>query len=157
MHKGTTFHIYLPLAELVAGGQRVHVSEARGGTETLLVAEDDGSVRSIICEILRRYGYTVIEAVDGQDAVERFADNRIDLLILDSVMPKMNGRETYEKIKKIRPDAKALFMSGYTRDIILTKGIQDGEFKFIPKPVTPIMLLQATREALDGWKAGSGE
>ncbi|MBA4416566.1 MAG: hybrid sensor histidine kinase/response regulator [Syntrophus sp. (in: bacteria)] len=146
---GTTFHIYLP-ATSAASEEAANASEIRGGTETLLIAEDNDAVRHAMSDMLRKYGYTVIGAIDGQDAVEIFArDGDIDLIILDSVMPKKNGRETYEEIKNIKPGIKVLFISGYTRDIILDKGIRDKEFPFIPKPVLPTTLLQTLREILD--------
>jgi len=83
-------------------------------------------------------------------AIEQFkkADN-IDLIILDSVMPKMNGREAYNEIHKIKPDIKVIFTSGYTRDVFLDKGIEDKEFNFLQKPISLPILLQKVREVLD--------
>ncbi|HEX2966978.1 MAG TPA: response regulator, partial [Syntrophorhabdaceae bacterium] len=79
----------------------------------------------------------------------------VDLLILDTIMPKKNGREAYDEIKKIKPNSKAIFTSGYTRDIILDKGMAAGDtFEFILKPITPYELLQKVRQVLDG--SGSG-
>jgi CheY-like chemotaxis protein len=91
-----------------------------------------------------------VNAADGEKAVDVFRKNgEIDLVILDSVMPKKNGREAYEEIKKISPDIKALFISGHTRDTRLDKGIADEEVDFLPKPLSPIKLLQTIREILD--------
>jgi CheY-like chemotaxis protein len=91
-----------------------------------------------------------IEAVDGQDAIEKFElHHDIDLSILDSVMPRKNGREAFEKIRAINPRIKVLFISGYTRDIVLDKGIKDREFDFIPKPLMLDRFLQKIREILD--------
>jgi len=148
--RGTTFHIYLPAVPPIDAEETTPVSEIRGGTETVLIAEDSDSVRDIISNILLNYGYTVIKAVDGNDAVKIFSGHReIDIIILDSVMPGMNGREVYEEIIKMKPDIKALFISGHTRDTVLNKGIRDKEFHFISKPVSPRKLLQTLREILD--------
>jgi PAS domain S-box-containing protein len=149
--KGTTFHIYLPAVPPIDTGKTAPVAaDIRGGTETVLIAEDSDSVRDIMSNILRNYGYTVIKAVDGNDAVEIFSGHRgIDIVILDSVMPGKNGREVYEEIIKMKPDIKVLFISGHTRDTVLDKGIIDKEFHFISKPVLPGKLLQTLREILD--------
>ncbi|OPY64509.1 MAG: Blue-light-activated protein [Syntrophorhabdus sp. PtaU1.Bin002] len=101
-------------------------------------------------EVLQQYGYKVIEAIDGENAIERFKHHRgIGLIIVDSVMPKKNGREVYEEIRKLQPYIKTLFTSGYTKDIVLDKGIEDGKFDFIAKPLSPTTLLQKVREILD--------
>ncbi len=148
--RGTTFHIYLPAVPPIDAKKTAPAADIRGGTETVLIAEDSDSVRDIISNILRNYGYTVIKAVDGNDAVEIFSRHReIDIIILDSVMPGKNGREVYEEIIKMKPDIKALFISGHTRDTVLDKGIIDKEFHFISKPVLPGKLLQTLREILD--------
>ena len=154
LKKGTTFFIYFPVMEnTVREGEPVFSESpaANKGTETILVAEDDTSVRLFLTEILTHHGYTVLEAVDGQDAVEIFARQGagIDLLILDSVMPRKNGRETYDAIKNMNIPVKVLFMSGYTKDIILDKGVEEGEVDFIAKPITPDDLLARVRDILD--------
>jgi two-component system, cell cycle sensor histidine kinase and response regulator CckA len=101
-------------------------------------------------DALEKYGYKTIEATDGEDAIEKFTQHRdIDLVILDSVMPKKNGREAYEAIRRIRPSIKALFTSGYTKDVVLDKGIEDKDLDFIAKPLSPTALLQKIREVLD--------
>ncbi|MBF0509110.1 MAG: response regulator, partial [Deltaproteobacteria bacterium] len=121
-----------------------------GGAETILVAEDDTAVRDIMKVILERHGYTVIEAEDGQDAINKFMDNKdkIDLLIFDVVMPKKNGKEAYEEIKKVKGDIQAVFSSGYTDDILQKTGIIKEGLGFISKPVTPHLLLLKVRQAL---------
>jgi len=118
----------------------------KGGTETVLVAEDDASVRELIKEILLGYGYKVIEAEDGEDAVRRFKENKdgIRLLILDVIMPKKNGKKVYDDIMKERPDVKVIFMSGYDANVIHKK-----EFDFISKPISIEKLLRKIREVLD--------
>jgi CheY-like chemotaxis protein len=150
--RGTTFRMYLPLIEgEIKEIQQDVIPAIKGGTETLLLAEDDTDVRSLIKDILESYGYKVIDAADGEDALRLFHKNREDIrmAILDVVMPKKNGREVYEEIKRIVPDIKVLFMSGYTADIISEKGILKAGLDFISKPVSPKDLLKLVREILD--------
>jgi two-component system cell cycle sensor histidine kinase/response regulator CckA len=149
-NKGTTFHIYFPTIERAGGEEERPSAPVRRGDETILVAEDSEAVRSLMSRVLREYGYRIIEAIDGADAVEQFKKaKRIDLLILDSVMPKMNGREAYDEICKVNPDVRVIFTSGYTRDVFVGKGIEDKRFDFIQKPISPTTLLQRVREVLD--------
>ena len=149
--RGTTFHIYLPAVDLRAKSKEHEAPAVRGGEELILIAEDDGEVRRFMCDVLKRYGYRIVEAVDGEDAVRRFRNHAgVDLVILDSVMPKRNGREAYEEIRGIDPHARVLFMSGYTRDIVLDKGVEEGTFNFIAKPLLIDKLLAKVREVLDG-------
>jgi len=150
--KGTTFNIYLPVIE--ESGKKPELSTMKAtprGTETVLLAEDDPVVRTLAKCVLEEFGYTVIEAVDGADAVDKFKENidRIQLVILDVVMPKKNGKQSYDSIKMIRPDVKALFMSGYTGDILSSRGILDENLTFVPKPLKQSVLLQKVREVLD--------
>jgi len=148
---GTTFLIYLPIStrELV---QQVKAPEAppRGGTETILVAEDDEATRNLDRKILEAYGYRVIEAYDGEDAIAKFKEHgdRIGLLFLDSIMPKKNGKEVYEEVTRIRPGLKVLFTSGYTTETF--SDLETRGFRFIAKPILPTQLLKMIREALDG-------
>ena len=148
---GTTFLLYLPEVKEKPRTTRTAVREAQGGSETLLLAEDNADIRAITSEILKRSGYTVIEAVNGQDAVERFREHRdeIQLIILDVVMPEKNGKEAYEEIRTMRHDIKALFMSGYTGDVVLDKGVFGKAFDYVAKPISPNELLIKVREALD--------
>lgn len=150
--KGTTFRIYLPLV-------KAEVPEAKTakplppvvGTETVLVAEDDTSVRSLSKKLLESFGYKVIEAVDGEDAVNKFRENKdkIQFLLLDVMMPKKNGKEAYDEIKNISPDIKTLFMSGYTSDAVMTRGIVEAGLNFVSKPISPTDFLKKVREVLD--------
>lgn len=148
---GTTFHIYLPAVSAAAVEEEAAPSvQIKGGSETVLVADDDTDVRRLIKDVLTRYGYNVLEAVDGEDAVEKFRQlERVDLLVIDSVMPKKNGREVYEEISRTSPGMKVLFISGYTKDVILDKGIEEGEFDFLSKPLSPNVFLKMVREILD--------
>ncbi|NJD62775.1 MAG: response regulator, partial [Deltaproteobacteria bacterium] len=120
--KGTTFNIYLPLIRVERESEQRKEEDAmppRGGMETILVAEDDAALRRLNKATLSHFGYTIIEAIDGADAVARFLENReiIRLVILDGIMPKMNGKEAYREIKAMRPELKCIFMSGYSEDI----------------------------------------
>jgi PAS domain S-box-containing protein len=150
--KGTTFKIYLPVIKSEAEETKPEViAPLKNGTETVLVAEDETEVRRLIKSMLEEFGYKIIEAVDGEDAIDKFMENkdRIQLLILDVIMPRRNGKEAYEEIKKVRPDIKALFISGYATDIIHEKDILEKKINFISKPILPTELLKKVREVLD--------
>ena len=150
--KGTTFTIYLPVSkEQIRTTVRHAQREVRGGTETILVAEDNADVRILAKGVLEDKGYAVIEATDGDDAIRQFLrhKDRINLLILDVVMPGKNGKEAAEEMRRHRPDVKILFTSGHTGDVILTKGIHDKKMEFIAKPLLPNDLLIKVREVLD--------
>jgi signal transduction histidine kinase/ActR/RegA family two-component response regulator len=152
--KGTTFRIYLPLTE-TAVSKDIKTAEAAtaitGGPETILLAEDEDAVRKLTRIVLEEFGYTVIEASDGQEAVSKFMENkdRIGLFLTDIVMPVMNGREAYERIKKIKPKLKVLFASGYPSDFTHKSEILAEGLDFIGKPVSPDNLLKKVREVLD--------
>jgi len=148
--KGSTFKIYLPLIKKTQVEEERHevpVTPAVG-TETILIAEDNEEVRTFTRHVLERNGYTVIETVDGEDAVTEFEKNRerVNLLLLDVIMPKKSGKEVSDIAKKMRPDIKILFTSGYTADIIHEKGIFDKGLDFISKPTTPKELLNKVRK-----------
>jgi len=151
--RGTTFQIYLPIVEnkdqdLKAEDGAIHPAN---GTETILIAEDDPVVRAVVEAILLKFGYTVIIAVDGQDAVRKFAAarNRISLVMMDIIMPVMNGKDAADEIRRIQPGTKILFTSGYTADIICSRGeLEEGE-ELLLKPVTPLDLSLKLRQMLD--------
>ena len=150
---GTIFKVYLPtvLASALAGNREVReVAPLRGGTETILVGEDDDALRRLSKNVLGHYGYHVIEAVDGQDAVDKFVEygERIDLVILDAIMPKKNGKLACDEMRAMRPNMKVLFVSGYTRDIFAENKVFDENSAFIQKPVPPDVLLSKVRELL---------
>jgi PAS domain S-box-containing protein len=147
---GATFTLYFPAAREGTAPPAPEAGAARGGTEVILIAEDDAPVRRLMAEVLTRRGYRVVEAADGVEAVELFRSaGRVDLLILDSVMPGKNGRETYNEIHGSAPDVTVLFTSGHAQDLVMDKGVEEGRFRFIPKPVRPADLLRAVRDALD--------
>ncbi len=150
--KGTTFQICFPL--VASAGESEKTAEVRpvaGGTETILLIEDSEEIRQILREVLTGVGYTVIEAADGQDGVDKFREHQaeVDLLILDVIMPRKNGKEAYDEICAMKSDVRAIFTSGYTADIIGRKGVLGEEYNFIAKPMSPHVLLGKIRELLD--------
>ena len=150
--KGAKFTVYLPLAEVSTGADTLQERvELRGGSEVILVAEDNAQVREIVTATLSDFGYTIIEAIDGEDAIEKFKESKggIDLLLLDVIMPRKNGKEAYVEIKRMRPDVRAIFMSGYTGDILSRKGISREGIPMISKPIIVEKLLREIREVLD--------
>ncbi len=150
--RGTSFHIYFPALKSDASKNRAYAEEAlKGGTESILVAEDDEVIRTLTSSLLREFGYTVIVAKDGNDAVSVFRENRdrIGLLLLGVIMPRKNGKDAYEEIRTLRPGIKVLFISGYSADMISKEGILEKGLSFISKPVSPSELLRKVREALD--------
>lgn len=149
--KGTTFKIYFPLVKRKA--EEIKHEEpviSVTGTETVLIAEDDPNIRRLSKTLLETFGYKVIEAVDGEDAIEKFLENKekVQLLILDVMMPRKNGKEAYDEIRKASPGIKTLFMSGYMADVMQTKGILEAGLDFISKPVSPTQFLKKVREVL---------
>jgi CheY-like chemotaxis protein len=150
---GTTFRIYLPAA--TAPGERCvkqTVSPVlRDGTETVLVAEDDAQLRELTEHILSQSGYKVILARDGEEAMTLFRESKddIQLVILDVLMPKKSGYDTYVEMKRIRPDIKSIFFSGYTADRIRQDNLHLGQINLLLKPVAPEDLLVKVRTVLD--------
>lgn len=149
--KGTALKLYLPVVERDAEAMdSVVLPPVTGGTETILLAEDAAEVRTLAKNVLEEFGYRVILAENGEDAVEKYKANAgIALLILDVIMARKNGKEAYEEISGLNPDIKALFMSGYTANIIHKKGILDRGTEFISKPFSPNAFLRKVREVLD--------
>ncbi|MEW6500017.1 MAG: response regulator [Thermodesulfobacteriota bacterium] len=158
--RGTTFKIYLPLTAgtAVAEEKAATPPPPARGTETILVAEDDPALRKLCTTILTDFGYTVIAAVDGEDAVQQFLANqgKIHLLLFDLIMPKRNGKEAYDAIRKLAPDVKGIFASGYAPDIIRQKAALDNDTPVLFKPMSPVELLEKVREVLDKGKGGEG-
>ena len=150
--KGTTFKIYLPAIEIAGESPAARIEDRpAGGRETILLAEDENDVRALITIVLREAGYTVIESVDGEEAVQQFTEHAgsLSLFLSDVIMPKMNGKAAYEQIRAVKPGIKVIFMSGYTADIIQSKGITNDGIPFLPKPIFPDQLLRKVREVLD--------
>jgi len=151
--RGTTFRIYLPRcrderAAVVGETPR----DAGGGRETLLLVEDEPQLLELAREALAALGYTVLSAASPGDALRLCEGHpgRIDLLVTDVVMPGMNGRQLRERIQRLRPGLRVLFMSGYAADAIAHRGVLEGGVRFIEKPFSLDALGARVREALEG-------
>jgi len=150
---GSTFKIYLPR---VGAGRAVpsnvdRTTPARGGSETILIVEDEGMVRSLASRGLREHGYTVIEARHGADALQQLEQrgSAVDLVISDVVMPEMGGRELGRRLAQLQPAMPVLFMSGYTGEDMIQRGLLDPGVPFQQKPFAPESLARKVREMLD--------
>ncbi|MBI5393821.1 MAG: response regulator [Verrucomicrobia bacterium] len=121
------------------------------GSETLLVVEDDPTVRSLVAVSLRESGYTVLEAMDGEEAVRMAAslDGQLDLLLCDVVLPGMNGKDVVDRIRAAHPAVAALFISGYTNITVAHQGILEAGLPCLQKPFQPGELADKVRELLD--------
>jgi len=150
---GTTFKVYFPYLtttpELVVAP--TEQGEAPRGSETILLAEDDDALRSLGARVLGAFGYHVLVARTGGDALRIVAEHLgpIDLVATDVVMPEMSGSQLVEKVLKARPGIRVLFMSGYTDDEVMRRGVIDGQTAFLQKPFTPDMLAHKVRAVLD--------
>jgi len=151
--KGTTFKVYLPQVEdeIAARADLKEEVARHRGTETVLLVEDEDMVRKLTSELLKESGYIVLEANGGEQALNIFNEHKeiIDLLITDVVMPKISGKEVAEQLKKIHPETKVLFMSGYTDEAIVHHGIVDSHIAFIQKPFSENALTRKVRDVLD--------
>ncbi|HLK57293.1 MAG TPA: response regulator [Chthonomonadaceae bacterium] len=151
--EGTTFKIYLPrVAEAAeALAEITHPAPSLDGTETILIAEDEPLVRDLATQTLRGHGYTVLEAMSGEEALT-FAKGRetgIALLISDVVMPRMSGKQLAEQLQVANPSLRVLYASGYTENTIVHHGVLEAGIAFLSKPFTPTALLRKVREVLD--------
>jgi two-component system, cell cycle sensor histidine kinase and response regulator CckA len=149
---GTTFTMYFPVPdgseEISAPAVPLERRTLRG-TETILVVEDEARLRVLACAILRKYGYNILEAPSGGDALLICEDTpSIDLLLTDVVLPRMSGRQLAERLLKVRPEMKVLYMSGYTNDAVVHHGVREASIAFIQKPITPEALARKVRETL---------
>jgi len=148
--KGTTFDIYLPIVEM---RERTTAPdpEVKGGDETILVVEDDPNVRAMLTKVLSSQGYAVLEAAEGESAIRTFKKHKraVALVITDVVMPGRTGKEVFDEITRINPRAKVIFMSGYTGDVVIDKGVEEGSVDFLQKPLSVANLLAKVREVLD--------
>ncbi len=152
--EGTSFRIFLPRVEHTISidedeifGSSIDIK----GTETILLVEDAENVREVIAESLINYGYTILEAADGEEALRKvmFHKGTIDLVLTDVVMPKMDGHIFVKRLKPIIPDIKIVFMSGYTEDTILKKGELSQDIEFVQKPFNLVDLARRIRKILD--------
>jgi CheY-like chemotaxis protein len=151
--RGSTFRVYLPAVEGTSPPDRRPLpvpGVPRGAGETILVVEDSDPVRHVACSMLRRLGYRVLAAQDGEHAVEiAESPGPIHLLLADVVLPRMNGREIATRLCERRPELRVLYMSGYAADVIVHQGILDEGVSFIPKPLMFDALARKVREVLE--------
>ncbi len=150
---GTTFRIFLPAIkhEPPAADEKKYSPSPAGGTETILIVDDEPSVRELGEQILSRFGYTLITASDGESALETYSRNRakISLVILDLIMPGMGGKRCLDEFLKINPELKVLIASGYSSDGDMKSAMEGGAKGFISKPYNVRNMLREVREALD--------
>src|SRR5277367_2929827 len=150
---GTTFRTYLPIVPLITKSVEIveDTSPVRGGTETILVAEDHEGLRELARETLANLGYDILLASDGEEAVRVFQANRerIDLLLLDVVLPKLNGPEAYSRISAEREDVPVIFATGYSPEMELLHNAQERGLTILQKPYAPRELARRVRETLD--------
>jgi len=149
---GTVFKVFLPRTEEEGPREAPRSAATRlGGTETILLTEDEQQLRTVMQRTLEEEGFTVLAAAGGPEAVElcQGYDGEIHLLLTDMIMPRMSGRELVERVAPLRPSMKILFMSGYTERALARRGAGDPRFAFLPKPITPDTLLRKVREVLD--------
>ena len=153
IEQGSTFKVYFPRF-VETGEHRIHEltsKEVPRGSEAILLVEDDSNLRYLVARVLRGCGYTIYVAASGIEALAIAGDptKSIDAVITDVVMPGMNGRELVEKLVEARPGIGFLFMSGYTDDDVLRRGVLHGETAFLQKPFTPDQLARKVRAVLD--------
>jgi two-component system cell cycle sensor histidine kinase/response regulator CckA len=152
-NQGTSFKIYLPRVDASRGDRDADrgLAEMPRGAETILIVEDEASVRVVVRQVLERLGYTVLDASDGGLALELAARHhgKIHLLMTDVVMPVLGGRQLTEQLTKLRPETKVLYTSGYTDDAVVRHGVLEAGIPFLQKPFTPDGLARAVRDVLD--------
>jgi two-component system cell cycle sensor histidine kinase/response regulator CckA len=151
--KGTTVKVYLPQLQTAEEPIATEVLEttAVGGSETILLVEDEEVVRGLARQILEQAGYNVLDASGGEEAIRLCHERNepIHLLLTDIVMPETSGKEIAQQLTSLRPATRVLFMSGYTDDAIVHHGVLDSNVEFIQKPFTPVALTRKVREVLD--------
>jgi two-component system cell cycle sensor histidine kinase/response regulator CckA len=150
--RGTTFRMYLPAIDSAIEQQETgSLPLPSGGSETVLLGEDDPAIRNAFRNLLERFGYRVIEAADGEEALVKFVENmdEIRLVVLDAIMPNKSGTDAYLEIQAMRPDLRAILMSGYTEDFFTAEGLSPEKVSLLAKPVSPVLLLTTIRNILD--------
>ena len=151
--RGTSFKVYLPRSDETGARdtRAARVESVRVGSETVLLVEDDPVVRKMTARVLKRAGYTVIEASDGLEALRMCnnPDTQFYLVVSDMVMPALGGRDLANHVSRLRPGIPTLLMSGYTRDSMLHSAGMSATEAFIEKPFTPDALAAKVRDVLD--------
>ena len=150
--QGTTFKIYLPRVTGDTGARETEQIPAKGlrGSETILVVEDDDGLRNLARRVLQRYGYTVLQAREGEEAlkVTEEHEGRIHLMLTDVVMPGMGGKDLAEHLQPLHPEIRVIYMSGYTDNAIARHGVLAPGLAFLQKPFTPEALVSKVREVI---------
>jgi len=151
MGEGTTFSVYIPAVDKAADRVQEAASTLEGGRETILVVDDEETIRFLVRDVLEEIGYRVLSAGDGLQALELYAGKKaeIDLVILDMTMPGMGGRETFEKLKEINPRVRAILSTGYSEDERARQMLAMGVKAFVQKPYRVDDLASAVRRILD--------
>jgi CheY-like chemotaxis protein len=150
--RGTTFSLYLPIISMLEDSVEM---EKEGplpqGKETILLVDDEESVRNLASKILQRFGYSVLSAANGREGLNLFIKekNRIDLVLLDLIMPEMNGRDCLREILRAAPRTKVIIASGYSADGEIDHALEDGAIASIKKPYLMRELLETVRNVLD--------
>ncbi|MCC6217023.1 MAG: response regulator [Polyangiaceae bacterium] len=149
--RGATFKLYLPRVDAIVSAPRGETASAPGGAETIVVVEDSEQLRRLTGRVLGQLGYQVRSFADPKALLEALpgVEGRIDLLLTDVVLPGMNGRELAQHVRALRPAVRALFMSGYTENVIVHHGVLEPGIRFLAKPYTLETLAAAVRSALD--------
>jgi CheY-like chemotaxis protein len=150
--RGTTFSIYLPRVEIGVLARKAEepFDTELGGTETVLVVEDQTEVRRLITGVLASYGYQVLEAPSGGSALTEAQEYpaRIDLLLTDVIMPDMTGKDVADRLRPARPEMKVLYVSGYSGEVIAHRGALEAGVAYLAKPFTPTLLVRKVRQVL---------
>ncbi|PKK83087.1 MAG: hypothetical protein CVT49_10260 [candidate division Zixibacteria bacterium HGW-Zixibacteria-1] len=146
--RGTKFYLYFPVTRQEI--ESFQGDQIYGGEETIMVVDDDAEQRDVTAKLLEKLGYTVLMADSGEDAIQRIKENTIDLILMDMIMPPgIDGADTYKKILDLRPNQKAIIVSGFARSERAKYALDLGASGFLRKPVTLKSLAQAIRKALD--------
>jgi len=149
--EGTTFHLYFPVSSATGpeAPEPRNAEPIRGGTETILVAEDHEGLRELVRESLESLGYTVLAASDGQEAVDVFRRQagKIDLLVLGVIMPRLRGPDAYKRMRELNPSVPVLFCTGYNPDSTQVEALTS--HPVLQKPYPALELARTIRQLLD--------
>jgi PAS domain S-box-containing protein len=153
---GSTFRVYLPASDKPTEEEQQAAADMKGGTETILVVDDEDFVRELAVEVLGGAGYKVLVAANGEEALQIYQEHSssIDLVLLDMIMPKMNGRETFAKLREVNPRVKVVLSTGYTQNGTVREILDHGALGFLQKPYRSHELLKKIRAALDQERSG---
>jgi CheY-like chemotaxis protein len=148
--RGSRFEIYLPRTQgAPAKARDTERRDGPSGHETVLLVEDDASVRDVAAQFLENCGYEVLVATHASEALEQVRTRTVDLLITDVILPMLNGRQLFEQIRDLQPGIGVVFMSGYTDDVIAPHGVLEPGVAFVEKPFSQETLASKAREVLD--------